>query len=108
VTLSHQEASGSGETDYPPKLTGMRGSHDGSFEIAHGMRYGATWEEAAATGEHYDLVVVGGRLSGLAAAYYFRKALPDASVLSQDPVARQATLSPRPARVSRPQLPDQN
>jgi spermidine dehydrogenase len=52
VTLSHQEASGSGETDYPPKLTGMRGSHDGSFEIAHGMRYGATWEEAAATGEY--------------------------------------------------------
>jgi spermidine dehydrogenase len=22
---------------YPPRLTGMRGSHDGSFEVAHGM-----------------------------------------------------------------------
>ena len=23
---------------YPPELTGMRGSHPGSFEVAHGLR----------------------------------------------------------------------
>ncbi len=80
----HQDASPSGDAYYPPKLTGMRGSHDGSFEVAHEMRYGKTWDEAADSGEHYDLVVVGGGLSGLAAAYYFRKALPDASVLILD------------------------
>ena len=69
---------------YPPKLTGMRGSHPGSFEVAHEMRDGKTWGEAADTGESYDLIVVGGGLSGLAAAYYFRKALPEAKVLVLD------------------------
>ena len=56
---------------YPPSLTGMRGSHAGSFEVAHAMRDGKTWSDAAGTGEHYDLVVVGGGLSGLSAAYFF-------------------------------------
>ena len=69
---------------YPPKLTGMRGSHPGSFEVAHEMRYGKTWDQAEDTGELYDLIIVGGGLSGLAAAYYFRKALPDSKVLVLD------------------------
>src|SRR5579864_7741239 len=62
---------------YPPALTGMRGSHEGSFEVAHQVRDGAFWKEAGTpvdTGETYDLVVVGGGISGLAAAHYFRKA----------------------------------
>ena len=59
---------------YPPALTGMRGSHPGSFEIGHALRDGTRWDSAAAdTGEHYDLVIVGGGISGLAAAYFFRK-----------------------------------
>ena len=45
---------------YPPALTGMRGSHDGSWEVAHELRDGTTWEDAIDTGESYDLVVVGG------------------------------------------------
>src|SRR5262245_31189815 len=53
---------------YPPALTGLRGSHDGSWEVAHEMRDGKTWEDGADTGESYDLVVVGGGISGLAAA----------------------------------------
>jgi spermidine dehydrogenase len=69
---------------YPPALTGMRGSHVGSFEVAHEMRYGKTWENAEETGELYDLIVVGGGLSGLAAGYFFRKALPEAKVLILD------------------------
>jgi spermidine dehydrogenase len=72
------------EDYYPPKLTGMRGSHEGSFEVAHEMRYGKAWDNAEESGERYDLVVVGAGLSGLAAAYYFRKALPEAKVLILD------------------------
>jgi spermidine dehydrogenase len=59
---------------YPPALTGLRGSHDGSWEVAHSLRDGKSWEEGADTGESYDLVVVGGGISGLAAAYFYRKA----------------------------------
>ncbi|HJO03490.1 MAG TPA: NAD(P)-binding protein [Acidobacteriota bacterium] len=70
--------------NYPPKRTGMRGSHEGSYEVAHAMRDGKRWEEVHDTGETYDLVVVGGGLSGLAAAYFFRKALPEARVLILD------------------------
>ncbi len=58
---------------YPPTRQGMRGSHDGSFEVAHEMRDGKRWT-AVDTGDRiYDLVVVGGGLSGLSAAYFFRK-----------------------------------
>ena len=69
---------------YPPILNGMRGSHDGSFEVAHAMRDGARWDDPEDTGEEYDLVVVGGGLSGLAAAWYFREAEPDARILILD------------------------
>ena len=69
---------------YPPVLTGMRGSHAGSFEVAHSMREGMTWSDAEETGGLYDLIVVGGGLSGLASAYFFRKALPEAKILILD------------------------
>jgi spermidine dehydrogenase len=46
----------------------MRGSHPGSFEGAHALRDGRTWAAAADTGEEYDLIVVGGGISGLAVA----------------------------------------
>src|SRR6516162_4346650 len=58
---------------YPPALTGMRGSHPGSFEAAHALRDGNHTENAVDTKERYDLVVVGGGISGLAAAYFYRK-----------------------------------
>jgi spermidine dehydrogenase len=66
-----QGGSPGGTADYPPGRTGMRGSHPGSFEVAHGLRDGSTWGDAANTKEDYDLVVVGGGLSGLSAAYFF-------------------------------------
>jgi spermidine dehydrogenase len=59
---------------YPPKLTGMRGSHDGSWEVGHELRDGKHWDNPTRDSESYDLIVVGGGISGLAAAYFFRKA----------------------------------
>jgi spermidine dehydrogenase len=61
---------------YPPAKMGMRGNHDGSFAMAHRMRDGQNANALGtptATGECYDLVVVGGGISGLAAAYRFRQ-----------------------------------
>ncbi len=61
---------------YPPALTGLRGSHPGSFDAAHSLRDGTFWEQAGTpldTSETYDLVVVGGGISGLSAAHFFRK-----------------------------------
>jgi spermidine dehydrogenase len=62
---------------YPPALTGMRGSHPGSFEVAHSLRDGTFWDASVKpedSGETYDLIVVGGGISGLAAAHFYRKA----------------------------------
>ncbi len=70
--------------NYPPRLTGMRGSHPGSFEVAHAVRDGKRYDDVTDLDETYDLIVVGGGLSGLAAAYFFKKALPDSKVLILD------------------------
>ncbi len=72
---------------YPPALTGLRGSHEGSFEAAHGVRDGKFPARGAAandTKETYDLVVVGGGISGLAAAYFWRAKNPNARILILD------------------------
>ena len=58
---------------YPPTLTGMRGSTNAVMEAGHALRDGQTWANAAADSETYDLIVVGGGISGLSAAYFFRK-----------------------------------
>lgn len=73
------------ERYYPPALSGMRGSHPGSFEAAHGLRDGRSSTAAVDTEEHYDLIVVGGGISGLAAAYFYRQtAGPKAKILILD------------------------
>ncbi len=69
---------------YPPSRTGLRGSHPGSFEVAHALRDGVAQPAAADTGEVYDLVVVGGGISGLAAAFLYRERKPAARVLVLD------------------------
>ena len=72
---------------YPPSLTGMRGSHVGSFETAHALAWnGATWPRPKSrTDGVYDLIVVGGGLSGLSAAYFYRQHIGvDAHILILD------------------------
>jgi spermidine dehydrogenase len=72
----------------PPALSGLRGSHPGSFEVAHEVRDGKFWETAGKpvdTHEMYDLIVVGAGMSGLAAAYFYRRqAGPSARILILD------------------------
>jgi spermidine dehydrogenase len=76
-----------GRPYYPPGLTGMRGNHDGSFEVAHalarsGQRDWGPVDESDDT--VYDLVVVGAGLSGLAAAHFYLQDNPNACVLLLD------------------------
>lgn len=72
---------------YPPALTGMRGNHPGSFEVAHklgreGVRHFGT--PTASDPTVYDLVIVGGGISGLSAAYFYKQEKPKAKILILD------------------------
>jgi spermidine dehydrogenase len=67
---------------YPPTLTGMRGTTDAVMEVGHALRDGNTWNNPTPDSETYDLIVVGGGISGLSAAYFFRQmAGPKAKIL---------------------------
>jgi spermidine dehydrogenase len=85
LTVARQR---SGQSDYPPALTGLRGSHVGSFETFHALRDGTFWDAAgpmASVAERYDLAIVGGGISGLAAAYYYLQAAgPKARIIIFD------------------------
>lgn len=80
-------AENAGRLYYPPTSTGMRGNHDGSFEVAHqlareGKRdWGSISEPDSGV---YDLVVVGAGLSGLSAAHFYLRDNPGARVLILD------------------------
>ncbi|QET01537.1 NAD(P)/FAD-dependent oxidoreductase [Cupriavidus pauculus] len=76
---------GAAQASYPPALTGLRGNHAGTFTLAHSLaREGATYPTVLAQ-EAYDLVVVGGGLSGLAAAWFYRRKFgPKARILILD------------------------
>lgn len=72
-----------GSDYYPPARTGLRGSHDGSWETMHARVAGKAWPHGTPE-EKIDLVVVGGGISGLSAAHFYRKEKPGARILVLD------------------------
>jgi spermidine dehydrogenase len=70
---------------YPPALTGLRGQHDGAAELGHDIRDGKRFAiDSGPIEQGYDLVVVGGGISGLAAAWFYRRSVPRARILILD------------------------
>jgi spermidine dehydrogenase len=72
------ETGGSERPAYPPALTGLRGDQNRVFETAHKLRDGKSWEALGTVeddAQSYDLIVVGAGISGLAAAYFYRKSV---------------------------------
>ena len=84
--LFAQVPPGASSIDYPPTLTGIRGNHPGSFEVSHALAWsGVKPAEHRKLDEHYDLVIVGAGVSGLAAARFYQKRMgPDAKILLLD------------------------
>ena len=60
---------------YPPARQGLRGSHPGSNDHAHRIAWQqrSDWGSTTDLEQEFDLVVVGGGLSGLAAAYFYQQ-----------------------------------
>jgi len=80
-------ASSEVSTSYPPALSGLRGNHPGSFDVAHQLGrdgrsdWGAVIKPDSSI---YDLVVVGAGISGLSAAHFYQKQYPNAQILLLD------------------------
>lgn len=72
---------------YPPEWQGLQGNTADAMAVPHALRDGRFWRQAgapAATGERYDLVVVGAGISGIAAAYRWWRRDPEARILVLD------------------------
>ncbi len=60
---------------YPPALTGLRGDNPGSYASAHSraLAHKSNWGSTTRLNEEYDLIVVGGGISGLSAAFFYQQ-----------------------------------
>ena len=91
--------------DYPPALTEMRGQTNAARAVPHMLKDGVLWDAAGspeATGESYDVVIVGAGLSGLSAAYLYsqqsaRSSHPRYSTTTTTSAAMRAATSSCPA-----------
>jgi spermidine dehydrogenase len=84
---SSNETAEAAAVGYPPGRTGPRGSHPGSYEVAHQLLWQGRQDQGPVQDAEpgvYDLIVVGAGLSGLSAAYFYRQQHPDARVLLLD------------------------
>ena len=84
--LFAQNPAGASSSNYPPIRTGIRGNHAGSFEVSHALAWnGVKPADHRPLDEHYDLVIVGAGVSGLAAARFYQKRMGlDAKILLLD------------------------
>jgi spermidine dehydrogenase len=73
---------------YPPLRTGLRGDYPAALDEFDAMRQGKYQQHSLSDQviqQEYDLVIVGGGISGLSAAYFYRAALgPDPRILILD------------------------
>jgi spermidine dehydrogenase len=75
------------DDSYPPLRNGLRGNYPAAIADFDQLEHGAYKDAAAhsAAIEDYDLVIVGGGISGLSAAYFYRAALgPKQKILILD------------------------
>ncbi|PWU07270.1 MAG: hypothetical protein C5B51_10400 [Terriglobia bacterium] len=78
LTGTRQARAQANNEDYPPLRTGLRGQYPAAVAEFERIRAGAYERFPAPQSEvreEYDLVVVGGGISGLSAAYFWRMAL---------------------------------
>ena len=74
-STSHAAMASLDPSYYPPALTGLRGSHKGSNTHAHSraIEGNSDWGPTTQLREEYDLIVVGGGISGLSAAFFYQQ-----------------------------------
>ena len=76
-----QSPAAENKTQYPPLRSGLRGQYPAAVAEFDRIRQGAYARFPLADGdihEEYDLVIVGGGISGLSAAYFYQTALGSA------------------------------
>ncbi|WP_327088309.1 NAD(P)-binding protein [Nonomuraea sp. NBC_01738] len=72
------------DVKFPPGLHGLQGNTPQALSVPHALRDDRFWQYAGtpeSTGENYDLVVVGGGISGVTAAFEWLRRDPKARIL---------------------------